>query len=415
MAAGIVIVGAGPAGITIAEAVRACELRVPITLISAEPYAPYAPPAMADYFMNGRDRSLYWKGKDICERLSVDFSSGTPVESLDTETRRLTLAGGEHIRYDKLVIATGSGLYAPVPGYDLEGVYNFKSLTAARRLVDKVEAGEVRYAVIVGAGFIGVELALLLEKLGVAVTLVEMQDRLMPRMLEPETADIVLNRVRESSILVRLDTPARAFLGDRRASGLLLESGETLTADAYIAATGVKPNIEWLAGSGVRTGWGVLVDDHLRTNVSDVYAAGDVAETCDRMSGDRYVHANLPNAVAQAQVVAHALLGNDVRYAGSESMNSLKHLGVEVIAVGAQNGTEELRSRKGDVLRRIFLEGDRIVGFRLAGDIRGAGVYRSLMLRRIDTGAFKHRLLDVRPGAPWFASLGESMSGAALH
>lgn len=405
MAAGIVIAGAGPAGITIAEVVRAHDRQVPIRVLSAEPFPPYAPPAMAAYFMTGREAPLYWKGHDICERLKVDFSPATRIESLDTGTRQLKLENGSVVHYDKLVIATGSGLYAPVPGVDLAGVYNFKSLSAARRLAQRVEAGEVRYAAIVGAGFIGVELALLLESLGVAVTLLELQDRLMPSMLEPETASLVLDRVRERSILVRLNTQVRAFAGNTSVDALELDTGETLTADAYIAATGVRPDIDWLAGSGIETGWGVVVDDHLQTNVDGVYAAGDVAETRDRMSGERYVHANFPNAIAQAQVVASALLGFPNRYAGSESMNSLKHLGLEVIAVGAQRGAEELRYRMGDVLRRIFLENGRIVGFRLAGDIRGAGVYRSLMLRRVDTAAFKHRLLDPRPGAAWFATL----------
>ena len=404
MATRIVIVGAGPAGITIAERLRQHGHTGPINLVSGEPFPPYAPPAMADHFMTGGEGTLFWKGIDICERLDVDYHQGDGVESLATNARQVRLAAGSILEYDKLVIATGSGLYAPVVGHDLAGVYNFKSLSAARQLVEKVEAREIRYAVIVGAGFIGVELALLLQGLGVAVTMIEMQDRLMPGMLEPETAAIVLEKVRERGILVRLNTPAGAFLGEQAVVGVQLESGETLRADAYIAATGVKPNIEWLDESGVATKWGVIVDNYLRTNVPNVYAAGDVAETRDRMTGQRYVHANFPNAVAQAGVVASGLLGNDVPYDGAESMNSLKHLGVEVIAVGAQSGQEQLRMREGDSLRKIFLQDGHIVGFRLAGDIRGAGVYRSLMLRGVDVTALGNRLLDARSGAAWFAS-----------
>jgi NADPH-dependent 2,4-dienoyl-CoA reductase/sulfur reductase-like enzyme len=122
-----------------------------------------------------------------------------------------------------------------------------------------------------------------------------------------------------------------------------------------VAATGVKPNIEPLQGSGVATKWGVLVDGELRTNVPDVYAAGDVAETRDRMTGERYVHAIFPNAVEQGKVVGLRLLGYDAHYEGAESMNSLKHLGLPVIAVGAQQGDEELRARHGSALRKLFL------------------------------------------------------------
>jgi NAD(P)H-nitrite reductase large subunit len=226
----------------------------------------------------------------------------------------------------------------------------------------------------------------------------------MWRMLEPETAGIVLEKVRARGVEVRLDTRAEAFLGDREVTGVKLESGEELRADAYIAATGIKPTIEWLEGSGVETGWGVVVDDLLRTSVPGIYAAGDVAETRDRMTGERFVHAIFPNAVAQARVVANGLLGFEVPYEGAEAMNSLKHLGVEVIAVGAQSGQEEVRWRQNGVLRKVFLSNGRIVGIRLVGDIRGAGVYRSLMLRGVDVTPFRHHLLDPRPGAAWFSS-----------
>jgi NAD(P)H-nitrite reductase large subunit len=403
MATRVVIIGAGPAGITIAETLRRHDRDCAIAMVSSEPFAPYAPPAMVDYFVTGRDASLFWKGQDICERLEVDYHAHARVNSLSTESHRVMLADGSALDYDKLVIATGSGLYAPVAGHDLAGVYNFKSLSVATQLVDKVRAGGVRSAVIVGAGFIGVELALLLRSLDVAVTLVEMQDRLMPRMLEAETAGIVLEKVHERGVEVRFETRAEAFVGAPEVTGVQLGTGETLEADACIAATGVQPNIAWLEGSAVETKWGVIVDDCLRTNIPDVYAAGDVAETCDRMTGERYVHANFPNAVAQGRVVANNLMGHEQRYQGAESMNSLKHLGVEVIAVGAQSGQEQLRRRRDGVLRKVFLDDGRIVGFRLAGDIGCAGVYRSLMLRGVDVSPFRDRLLDARPGAVWLA------------
>jgi NAD(P)H-nitrite reductase large subunit len=405
MASRIVIVGAGPAGITVAETLREYDRDSDITMLSSEPFLPYAPPAMADHFLTGREDTLFWKGRDVCERLSLEYRSDTTVQSLVPRAHQLILEDGSTLHYDRLVIATGSGLYAPVAGHHLRGVYNFKSLSVANRLVEGVRAGRIRSALIVGAGFIGVELALLLQDLGVAVTMVEMKDRVMWRMLEPETAAIVLEKVRVRGVQVRLETRAEAFVGEQEVTALRLESGEMLRADAYVAATGVKPSIDWLEGSGIETRWGIIVDDLMRTNVPDIYAAGDVAETRDRMTGERFVHAIFPNAVAQAQVVANGLLGFEVPYEGAEAMNSLKHLGVEVMAVGAQGGQEELRLRTNGVLRKVFLTDGRIVGFRLVGDISGAGVYRSLMLRRVDVTSFRDALLDTRRGATWFASI----------
>jgi len=144
--------------------------------------------------------------------------------------------------------------------------------------------------------------------------------------------------------------------------------------------------------------WGVTVDDNLCTTDTDVYAAGDVAETRDRLTGERYVHAIFPNAVNQGRVVAEHLLGFDTVYEGSESMNSLRHLGVPVVAAGVPRG-EELRMRDGGVLRKLFIEDGRITGFQLAGDIRGAGVYRRLMLSQADVRGYGTRLLEPGFGA----------------
>ncbi|NOY54639.1 MAG: NAD(P)/FAD-dependent oxidoreductase [Actinobacteria bacterium] len=389
----LVIIGAGPAGLTVAETLRIHGVDTDIVMISAEPYPPYAPPAMADFFLTGREQSIYWKGRDVCDRLGIDYRSGTRVLGIDPTSGQVTLDGAGRVPYDHLVIASGSSLYAPIEGRDLPGVSNFKSMAAASKLVDGVRRGKVERALIVGAGFIGVEVALLLTDLGVDVTMVEMMDRVMPRMLDPETATIVLAELQSRGIVVRLEAKASGFEGATSVTGLMLDSGESLTADAYVAATGVKPNVDYLAGSGLDIGWGVRVDDHLRTNIPGISAAGDVAETYDRLTGERYVHAIFPNAVAQAKVVADGLAGYDGAYEGSETMNSLKHLGVPVMVAGASSGSEELHWRRGDLMRKVFLDDGRIVGFQLAGATAGAGVLRSLMLKQTDVLPLRDRLV----------------------
>lgn len=391
-----VIIGAGPAGLTVAEQLREGDGAAEITMISAEPFPPYAPPALADYFTTGNEEALFWKGKSVSDDLRLRYRSGTRVANVLPDQRRVILADGEGLAYDRLVIASGSRLYAPLPGYDLPGVYNFKSLEAASALVERVRLGEAKRGLIVGAGFIGVEVALLLTSLGLEVTLIEKEDRVMPGMLDTETAGIVLRSLEDRGVRVRLETEAGSFSGRERTTGVVLASGESLESDVYVAATGVKPNVEYLDGSGIDVEWGILVDEHLCTSVPEIYAAGDVAETQDRLTGERYVHAIFPNAVAQGAVVADNLLGRETAYEGAERMNSLKHLGLPVVAVGEASGEETLRWAHGDSLRKIFLHGGRIVGFRLSGDIRRAGIYRSLMLKRADVTRFGSALADPR-------------------
>ena len=218
----------------------------------------------------------------------------------------------------------------------------------------------------------------------------------MPRMLDEETGELVLEELQGRGIKVMEHAEAVSFEGTDRVTGVTLKSGETLVADAYVAATGVKPNVDYLGDSGLDIGWGVRVDNRLRTNLPDIWAAGDVAETFDRASGERFVHAIWPNAVAQGQVVSEDMLGFSTDYQGAERMNSMKHLGIPIMAVGEATGEQVLRWRRGSRLRKILLTDGRIVGFRLAGDTRGAGTYRSLMIRQSDVTAFGEELLDPR-------------------
>jgi NAD(P)H-nitrite reductase large subunit len=388
-----VIIGAGPAGVSVVETLRQYDHQAVVVVLSAEPYPPYSPPAMADHFISGSQAHL-WRGENWPAQMGVDYRMGTAVAALDPQAHRLELADGSRLDYDRLVIATGSRLYAPLAGADLPGIYNFKSLSAAVDLVQRVKSGQARSALIVGAGFIGMEIALLLRELGVAVTQVEMLDQVMAGMLDGHTAAIALEMMRQRGVDVRLNTRALAFTGNGRATGVQLASGETLLADLLIAATGVKPTLDFLQGSGIQHGWGVQVDDHLRSNDPDIYAAGDVIESPDRMSGEVSVHAIFPNAVEQGRVVGLNLAGYDTAYLGADRMNSLKHLGLPVMAVGTKEGDEVLQDRQRGNLRTLYLKENRLVGFQLVGDISGAGVLRALMIQGRDLAAIKSRLLE---------------------
>ena len=389
-----VIIGTGPAGITTAETIRRYDPDAELVLLTTEHWAPYSPPAMADHFLTGRREPLFWKGEDVAERLGATELRGVRVTDVTPATHEVTLSDGRTLGYDSLVLASGSRLHAPLPGIELAGIHDFKSLDAAERIIAAVRAGDVRSVIVVGCGFIGVELALLLSDLGVTVTVLGRRGWVMPRMLDPQTAAIAEEAIRERGVDLRLGVPASAFVGDETVAGVELADGTVLTADAYLAATGVKPHVEYLTGSGIGMDWGVQVDDRLRTDASDVYAAGDVAEAADRMTGERYVHAIFPNAVNQGQVVAQNILGIDTAYAGAESMNSLKHLGIPIVSIGAMTGDDQLRWQEGQAMRTVWLVGGRIVGCRLAGEIAGAGVYRTLMLRGDDVRRYGKRLVD---------------------
>jgi nitrite reductase (NADH) large subunit len=393
----VLIIGAGPAGIVAAETIRSTDPLVDLDMITSEPYPPYSPPAMADYFLTGRAETLYWKGLDVCDRLDINYHANTTVASVVPDRHVVKTVDGRSLPYDRLLIASGSHLHAPVEGSELPGVHDFKSLRAAQRIVERVRRSEVKTALIVGAGFIGMEIALLLADLGVDVTVVGRRGWVMPRMLDPETAEIAGRAMERRGVTLRLGTEATRFIErDDRVVGVELVSDERLTADIYIAATGVKPNLDFLHGAGITVDWGLTVDRHLRTSASDVWAAGDAVAAPDRLTGQPYVHAIFPNAVEQARVAATNMLGGDVAYGGAETMNSLKHLGLPIMAVGSAEAPDEMRWRDGDLLRKVFLDSGRVVGFRFTGDISAGGILRTLMLRGDDVRRYGRRL--VQPG-----------------
>lgn len=393
----IVIIGAGPAGVSAAETFRTYDQQAEMTMLTDEPYQPYSPPAMADHFINESDLHL-WRPKDWAEQTGVRYRSGTRVSSIDPGAHRIQLASGEHADYDRLLIATGARLYAPLEGAELPGIYNFKSLTAAENLVNKVRGGQAGSALIVGAGFIGMEIALLLRELGVNVTQIEMLDQVMATMLDEQTASIALDLMRSHGVDVQLNTKAQAFIGNGKAEAVRLESGKTLEADLIIAATGVMPNLEVLKGSGINFKRGICVDEHLQTNVTDVFAAGDCIESPYRMTGEMYVHAIFPNAVEQGRVAGMNLAGYPVAYEGAERMNSLKHLGLSIMAVGEKQGDRVLHRQDGNQLRTIYLRENRVVGFQLVGEIKNAGVYHALMTQKYDIRGIESQLLEINFG-----------------
>jgi NAD(P)H-nitrite reductase large subunit len=389
----IIIIGAGPAGVSAAETMHSFDRQAELTMLTDEPYPPYSPPAMADHFIHGSDLHL-WRPADWAEQLQVNLRMGSHVAAIEPEPHRIRLAHGEWLKYDQLLIATGARLYAPIQGADLPGIYNFKSLSAAESLVSKVRSGMAKSALIVGAGFIGMEIALLLCELGVKVTQIEMLDQVMGAMLDSETASIALHQMQDHGVEVHLHTKAIAFTGNGKATGVKLESGKVLQADLIVAATGIKPNLGLLEGSGISYRQGILVNSKLQTTVSDVYAAGDCIESPDRVTGETFLHAIFPNALEQGRVAGMNMSGYSTEYVGAERMNSLKHLGLPIIAAGEKDGDQIMRDKSDHNLRTIYLKDHRVVGFQLVGDIRAAGVLHQLMIQKNAIRNLESQLLD---------------------
>ena len=389
----IVIIGMGPAGVNVVKTLRNSGFDDNITMFSAEKIPPYSPPSLGEYLITGNEEVLFWEGKDFCEKYNVNCRAGEKIAEIMPEEKELKTEHGEIIEFDYLVIATGTSLYAPVEGSDKKGVSDFKTFVGTDSIKRIAEAGGEKTAIIIGGGFIGVEIALSLAKIGIKSSVLNRRGWIMPRLIDTETAEYVENDLRSQGVNVMLNTEGKEFTGEEYVKGLLTTDGRELKADIYITATGVKPNIDLIRNTGIEYDTGIIVNENLQTKYPYIYACGDVAETVELVSGERKIHGLFPVAVNHAQTAAYNILGRKREYEKQVNMNSLKKLNFKLIVVGKLEG-EEIKYKTENVLRKIYIKDDKIMGFVLLGDISNAGVYLSLFTRRVNVSKFKDKLLS---------------------
>ena len=394
-----VIIGAGPAGVVAAETLRRHDPSCEIVILGDEPEPPYSRMALPYLLAENVDESgtHLRHGDGHFEKLAIDVRQAR-VSGIDTANRTVTAIGGTALSYDRLLIATGAHpVKPPIEGIDSEGVENCWTLADARRILAGAKPGD--RVVLMGAGFIGCIVLEALAARGVDLVVVEMADRMLPRMMD-ETGGAMIARWCESKG-VALRTGTRVTEIARSNGGLTLatDEGDPIEADLVVCATGVSPNTGFLDGAGIECEMGVLVDNRLCTNVADVYAAGDVAQGPDFSTGQREVHAIQPTAVEHGRIAALNMAGTDTPFRGSLSMNVLNTLGLVSSSFGLWMGADGgERSVAADEARsrylRLEFEEDRIVGALALGLTQHVGVLRGLIQTRVRLGTWMRKLRD---------------------
>lgn len=297
----IVVVGASLAGLRGVEALRREGHDGRIVAIGAEPRLPYDRPPLSKHFLEGQwDEDRLWLRRDGVEDLDVDWRLGVAAHSLEPSERCIRLEDGERIAYDKLLIATGSVARRLPFGDDQAGVHLLRSLDDARTLRAELEGGA--RVLIVGAGFIGMEVAASCRQRGLDVTVVEPLEQPLIRGLGPTLGAWVADRHRDEGVAIRCGVGVAGFEGSGRVERVKLTDGSTALADVVVVGVGARPATDWLADSGLALDDGVVCDGAGATAVPDVFAAGDVA----RWQGTRLEH--WTSAVEQGTHAAVRLL-----------------------------------------------------------------------------------------------------------
>lgn len=365
-----VVVGGGTAGLNAILTIREQDPgESEIVLVSAErPYSRMVLP--------------YYLGRSIAEshvftatparlaQLGVKAHLGSRAVGLDPTANTLTLDDGTVLPYDDLLIATGSSaVRAPVPGADGPGVHSFWTLDQARGVLAGIREGS--HVVMVGAGFIAFTTLNAIRALNARLTIVEIAPQILPRMVDATAAGMVEDWLRRHGVEVKTGVTLTAIEDAEGRKRLRFQGREDLIADLVIMATGIRTNLEWLKGSGVQVNRGIVVDDHLRSTVPNVYAAGDVAEGRDLVTGEAAVHAIEPTAMEHGRVAGANMAGRDVAYRGSLLMNIVEVCHLDIASFGAwdDSAAEVASAAKPErfAYRKLLWRGDRLTGAMILG------------------------------------------------
>ncbi|MDQ0317618.1 NAD(P)/FAD-dependent oxidoreductase [Amorphus orientalis] len=312
----VVIVGAGHAGVELAHSLRKEKFEGRVVLISAEAVYPYQrPPLSKDFLKGGGDNPLLLKAEALYEKMGIELKLGRTVAGIDRDARTVTLDDGEVIAYDRLALATGArNRRPPVPGLEDPAVLELRDLADSRRLLERLE-GLSRVA-IVGAGFIGLEIAAFLAEKGKSVEVVELASRVMARAVSEPVSDYFLSYHRGLGTEIHLETGVTAIAHEADGVRVELSDGHALQADAVLLAAGVVPNVELAEAAGLAVADGIVIDDRLRTSDPAIFSLGDCASfPCAYLDGRQIRLESVQNANDQARLIARQVMGGDEAYA----------------------------------------------------------------------------------------------------
>lgn len=412
-----VILGAGPAGIIAAETLRKQRPQDRITVVGDERETPYSRMAIPYLLIGKVGEQGTWlrKGSTHFADLRIDIVQARATQ-VDAKGKSVTLDNGQTLPFDNLLIATGSHpVRPPIPGLDLPGVHTCWTLEDARAIAALAKPGA--RVLQMGAGFIGCIIMEALKLRGVELSVVEMGDRMVPRMMGPMAGGMIRDWCEAKGVKVYTSAKVEAIenasepaglvgkiagalgLGGGSGSGLRvrLSGGQTIEADLVISATGVRPAIGFLKDSGISCLQGILTDERMQTNVPGIYAAGDCAEAFDMVSGKTIVSAIQPNAAEQARVAALNMVGQHTTLKGVTQINVLDTLGLISTSFGIWQGVDggehaELTDKAAGRHLSLQFKDDIMVGCNSVGWTEHVGVMRGLVEGQVRLGEWKDKL-----------------------
>jgi nitrite reductase (NADH) large subunit len=391
----VVVVGNGVAGVTAARIIKEKNQETRVSIYTDESHNYYPRPRLYEVLSGeAKPREVYMFSEEWYENKGINVQLNKKALSIDTERKELLLEDGSRVNYDKLLLANGGHSFVPpIKGVEKTGVFTLRTIKDALSI--KKFTKNTKKVIVIGGGLLGLEFASSLKKLGQQVEVIEMFPRLLPRQLDQDGATILKNRIASRGIDIVLGAKTVEILGRETVSGILLDSGETISGDLVLISAGMRSNTGLALESGIKVNRGVVVDGYLRTSADDVYAVGDVAEF------EGIVYGIIPAALEQASIAAANILGMEHKvYTGAIPSNTLKIVDVELTSMGLVNpeepNYEEIKktdTKKG-VYKKLVLDKGKIVGAILLGDKKGVTSIKRLMAQEADITEYKNSILE---------------------
>jgi nitrite reductase (NADH) large subunit len=385
------IVGNGVAGTTAAEHIRKQDGQGSITMVTDEAFPFYWRVRLIEYVAGDiTEQNLVARKDEWYKERNIELKLETRVRDVDRAKKEAIFDDGQRTAYDRLLIAAGSHSFIPpIKGSDKKGVFALRSIQDARDIVSWAKG--IQDVVLIGGGLLGLEAGNSLRKLGKKVMVVEFFPRLLPRQLDVAGAKRLQAIMEGMGFAFRLGAKTREIAGEDKVEAVLLEGGETLPGRMVVVSAGVRPNLDLAKALSLDHDKGIKVDERMKTNQPDIFAAGDVAE----FQGIPY--GIWPAAMEQGRVAGINMAGGEVLYKGTVMANTLKVVGIDLASAGNIDVENKLESRvvsDDKAYKKIVIENNRIAGCIMLGETKGFNRITKMMADQQDVSGIKDKILS---------------------
>lgn len=396
-----VILGNGVAGLNAAETIRALDPEGSITMVAAEESLPYSRP-MISMVLEGSatPEQLPIRSSDYYDKLGIEAFTGQRAVELDLAAGAVKTDRDALIPYDKLLIATGADpRRIKAQGAELKNIFYMRTDADVRGMLQGL-AG-VKKALVLGGGLVGFKAAYGLMCRGVEVTMLIRSGHPLSMQVDAEAGAMIQRELEDNGLRVIVDIAAEAFEGNGAVQKAHLSDGSVQDCQMVVVGKGVIPAVDFIPRDRIEVDYGIRVDDHLQTAIPNVYAAGDVAESKDRLRGEPWVNAIWPVAVEQGKIAGANMAGRPVEYPGSMGRNVMRVMGLDVLSGGLASvedgdglwSLSRIEPRK-RLYRKLVLRGGTLVGATMIGAVEQGGVLLSAIQRGEPLRVDPERLLE---------------------